>query len=474
MKSDLILIDRPAARSPISAQAYTSQPIETSSKPPYRVHIETFGCQMNEYDSELVRSLLKAAGFCFTNDKDVADVVLLNTCAIRENAHNKVYGHLARLQPLKRRRNVVVGVLGCMAQNLKEELIETNSIIDVLVGPDGYRRLPELISQAFEARKNGHKQKGLAVDLSEYETYDDILPERTEGVNGWIAVMRGCDNFCTFCVVPYTRGRERSRDPQGIIREVEHLAAHGYKQITLLGQNVNSYRYENWDFARLMTAAADVPGIERVRFTSPHPKDFPPALLDAVLNHPKICKHIHLPLQSGNDRILGLMDRTYTRKEYLRLVDDIRRRRSDIVLTTDIICGFCTETEDDFMDTYRLVEDVGYHLAYVFKYSERKHTIAARKFPDDVPESTKVDRVNRLSDRLKAISHDLNLREIGKTVSVLVEGDAKKSASQWMGKTDGGITVVWGKDRQVVQPGDLIPITVTSVSATTLFGAPPS
>ena len=473
MKSDLILIDRAAAPATISACSVSAPaPMTLPSAQPYRVHIETFGCQMNEYDSELVRSLLHAAGFALTDEKERADVILLNTCAIRENAHNKVYGHLARLQPLKRRRNLVVGVLGCMAQNLKEELIESKSIVDVLVGPDGYRRLPALILQAIEAQENGLKRKGLAVDLSEDETYDDILPERTEGVNGWIAVMRGCNNFCTFCVVPYTRGRERSRDPQGILREVEHLAAHGYKQITLLGQNVNSYRYEQWDFARLMTAAADIPGIERVRFTSPHPKDFPPALLDAVVNHPKICKTIHLPLQSGNDRILGLMDRTYTRAEYLRLVEDIRRRRADIVLTTDIICGFCTESEDDFMDTYRLVEEVGYHMAYVFKYSERKHTIAARKYPDDVSEQTKIDRVNRLSDRLKVISHERNLAEIGKTVAVLVEGDAKKSSSQWMGKTDGGITVVWEKSGMALQPGDLLPVTITNVSATTLFGQP--
>jgi tRNA-2-methylthio-N6-dimethylallyladenosine synthase len=314
-----------------------------------------------------------------------------------------------------------------MAQNLKQDLIEGKSIVDVLVGPDGYRRLPDLITQAIDSQEQGLARKSVAVDLSEYETYDDILPERLDGLNGWIAVMRGCDNFCTFCVVPYTRGRERSRDPQGILRETEHLAAHGYKQITLLGQNVNSYRADQWDFARLITAVADVPGIERVRFTSPHPKDFPPALLDAVADHPKICKHIHLPLQSGNDRILGLMDRTYTRNEYLRLVNDIRRRRSDIVLTTDIICGFCTETEDEFMDTSRVVDEVAYHMGYVFKYSQRKNTIAGRKYPDDVPEEIKTDRLNRIVDRLKAISLQHNLAAVGKTFPVLIEGDAKKS-----------------------------------------------
>lgn len=429
------------------------------------VYIETFGCQMNEYDTELVRSLLKAEGFTFTEDRAQADVVLMNTCAIRENAHNKVYGHLADLKAMKRQRGLVVGLLGCMAQNLKKELLESEPTIDVLAGPDSYRRLPELIRRALT-----YQEKGSAVELSEYETYQDILPERAEGVNAWIAVMRGCDNFCTFCVVPYTRGRERSRDPEGIIREAEQLAAHGYRQVTLLGQNVNSYRFGAWDFARLVTAVAEVPGIERVRFTSPHPKDFPPALLDAVAGHPKICKHIHLPLQAGNDRILRLMNRTYTRREYLSLVEEIRRRRSDIVLTTDIICGFCTETDEEFLDTYRTVEQVGYHAVFIFKYSERKNTIAARKYPDDVPERVKSERVARLVELQKAISLRKNCEIIGHWVEVLVEGDAKRSSAQWMGRTDGNVTVVWEKRGPTLRPGDLVSVRVARASATTLFG----
>ncbi len=436
----------------------------------YRVHIETFGCQMNEYDTELVRSLLKGAGFAFTEDRERADVVLINTCAIRENAHNRVYGHLADLKAIKRQRNLVVGVLGCMAQNLKQDLLESESIVDVLVGPDAYRRLPGLLTQAIRAQEEGLEQKGIAVDLSEYETYQDIVPERTEGVNAWIAVMRGCDNFCSFCVVPYTRGRERSRDPQGILREAEELIARGHKQITLLGQNVNSYQCANWDFARLLTTVADLPGIRRVRFTSPHPKDFPPALLDAVAGHPKICKHIHLPLQSGNDRILTMMNRTYSRKEYLALVEAIRRRHRDIALTTDIICGFPSETEEEFLDTYRTVQEVGYHAAFVFKYSERKNTIAARKYPEDVPETVKSDRVTRLVELEKSISLEKNQTLVGRTVEVLVEGDAKKSSAQWMGKSDGNITVVWPKDRTPVSPGDLVSIRISRASATTLFG----
>ena len=438
--------------------------------PAYKVHIETFGCQMNEYDTELVRSLLKARGFAFTEDRECADVVLMNTCAIREHAHNKVYGHLADLKALKRQRKLVIGVLGCMAQNLKEELTETVPIVDVLAGPDSYRRLPDLLTGAIAAQEKGDVQRGIAVDLSEYETYQDIMPEQATGITAWIAVMRGCDNFCTFCVVPYTRGRERSRAPQGIIREVEHLAAQGYKQITLLGQNVNSYRFEDWDFARLITAVADVPGIERVRFTSPHPKDFPPALLDAVAGHPRICKHIHLPLQVGNDRILRLMGRTYSRKEYLDLVEDIRRRRDDIALTTVIICGFCTETEEEFLDTYRTVQEVGYHAAFIFKYSERKNTIAARKYQDDVSERIKSNRVTRLVELQKAISLRKNRSMIGQTVRVLVEGDAKKSSDQWMGRTDTNITAVWEKRDAGTHPGDFTPIKISHVSATTVFG----
>ena len=431
---------------------------------PYQVFIETFGCQMNEYDTELVRSLLTKNGFVFTGDQDRADVVLMNTCAIRENAHNRVYGHLGNCRVMKRERNVVVGVLGCMAQNLKKELMESNPVIDVMVGPDAYRQLPQLLIRAIK-----YKGKSLAVDLSEYETYEHILPDRDSGVNAWIAVMRGCDNFCTFCVVPYTRGRERSRDPEGILEEVQGLISQGYKQITLLGQNVNSYSFNDWDFSRLLRAVADIPGIERVRFTSPHPKDFPPTLLEAVAHHPRICRHIHLPLQAGNDRILDLMGRSYTRKDFLVLVENIRRL-GDISLSTDIICGFCSETAKEYLDTYELVREVEFQSAYIFKYSERKHTIASRKYPDDVPEHVKSDRVTRLAALQKNISTKVNHCLIGQPVDVLIEGPAKKSSDQWMGHTESNVTVVWNKQYIQNKPGDLVTVKVTDVSASTLFG----
>lgn len=444
-----------------------------SARPtPRQVHIETFGCQMNEYDSELVRTLLKREGYVFTEDRERADVILMNTCAIRENAHTKVYTHLSDLKSIKKTRPLVVGVLGCMAQSLKEELTDKEPLVDVLAGPDSYRQLPMLIDNAIRAQEAGTAMKGFAVDLSEYETYDDVTPDRNDGVNAWIAVMRGCDNFCSFCVVPYTRGRERSRDPQGIVDEARRIADQGFKQITLLGQNVNSYRFGTWDFAKLMTAVADVPGIQRVRFTSPHPKDFPASLLEAVAFHPGICKHIHLPVQSGNDRILGLMNRTYTQRDYRALVEQIRAMNSEIALTTDIIAGFCSETEAEYLDTFRLLEEIRYHAAFIFLYSERNNTIAARKFPDDVPEKVKSRRVTELVDLQRRISTERNREYLGSVLPVLIEGDAKKSHLQAMGKTDGNITAVWTKTLVPMAPGQMVPLRIYDASASTLYGTP--
>ncbi len=442
----------------------------TPKSPAPQVHIETFGCQMNESDSELVRSLLKREGFAFTEDRERADVVLVNTCAIRENAHNKIYAHLSELKGLKKQRPLVVGVLGCMAQNLKSELAEKEPLVDVLAGPDTYRQLPRLLSNALENQEQGFSRKGFALDLSEYETYEGIMPDRDSGVNAWVTVMRGCDNFCSFCVVPYTRGRERSREPESVLLEARDAAARGFKQVTLLGQNVNSYRAGEWDFARLIGAVADTPGIDRVRFTSPHPKDFPPALIDIIAAHPKVCKHIHLPLQAGSDRILDLMGRTYTGAEYLTLVDRIRRTIPDVVLTTDIICGFCSETDADFEQTCRMVEQVQFDSAYVFKYSERKNTIAARRHPDDVSEHVKGMRVSTLVEAQRRITLNRNRAYIGKDVEILVERDATRSSTQGMGKTDGNITVVWDKGTSLFKPGTLVTKHIFDASAATLYG----
>ncbi|MCA9477441.1 MAG: MiaB/RimO family radical SAM methylthiotransferase, partial [Nitrospira sp.] len=284
-----------------------------------------------------------------------------------------------------------------------------------------------------------------------------------------IAVMRGCDNFCSFCVLPYTPGRERSRDPKGILEEVRRLADQGVRQITLLGQNVNSFRYEQWDFAKLLVRVADIPGIQRVRFMSPHPKDFPPALIEAVAEHPHICRHIHLPLQSGNDRILERMGRCYTQLDYLKLVEVIQRKGA-ITLTTDIICGFCGETEDEFQDTLKVMHAVEFQAAYVFKYSERKHTIAARKYPDDVPDQIKGQRANQLVEWQKQMSLQKNRSLIGQTVEVMVEGHSKKSSSQWMGHNEANVTVVWDQSDEPSPVGALVPVLIDDASPSTLFG----
>lgn len=429
-----------------------------------RVLIETFGCQMNEYDSELVRSILSADGFGEAGDVVSADVVLINTCAVRENAHNRVYGRLQQLAKYREStdKEITIGVLGCMAQNLKMELLDNNLPVDLVVGPDSYRSLPHLI---HEARKSDHE---LAIDLSEFETYDDIYPARQKGVNAWIAVMRGCDNYCTFCVVPYTRGRERSRSLESVVTETQRLVAEGYSQVTLLGQNVNSYHHDGRTFANLMRAVADVPGIRRVRFTSPHPKDFPADLLQAIQSHPRICKHIHLPLQAGSDRILNLMRRQHTAGEFVALTERIRETIPDIILTTDILLGFPTETREEFEETVRIVEKVKFDNAYIFNYSERKGTVAQRRWPDDVPPHEKKYRITLLNDIQKTISLEQNKRHIGQIQEILVEGPSKRNSDDWSGRNDGGISVIFPHGDE--KPGDYINVKISGATAVVLKG----
>ena len=431
---------------------------------PEKVYIETYGCQMNEYDSDIVRSFLKQGDYALAASPQEARVILLNTCAIRENAHQRIYGRLDQFHRLKEKRpELLIGILGCMAQNLKEDLLEHGQVVDLVAGPDSYRQLPEMIRQARQTL-----QPVLNVELSEYETYSDICPEQVDGVNAWVAVMRGCDKFCTFCVVPYTRGRERSRDPDSVVQEVEVLTSRGYKQITLLGQNVNSYRAGNCDFANLMERVSKVEGIERIRFTSPHPRDFPDTLLRVIVENPKICKHIHLPLQAGNDRILHRMNRTYTREEFLRLVRKIREMCPEMGLTTDIIVGFPAETEEEFLDTYRVMEEVGFDSAFLFKYSERKGTTAERKWPDDVSDEVKGDRLSRLVELQHRISLRKNRDKIGREVLVLVEKESKKSAREFMGRSDDNRTVVF--PRNGTSPGRLVHARITGATSATLLG----
>jgi tRNA-2-methylthio-N6-dimethylallyladenosine synthase len=350
-----------------------------------------------------------------------------------------------------------------MAQNLREKLAEHAPIVDIVAGPDSYKRLPLLINAAREMG-----EKGFDFSLSEYETYSDIAPQRQPGVNAWIAIMRGCDNFCTFCVVPYTRGRERSREPQSVVAEAHRIAAEGFRQVTLLGQNVNSYRFEKHDFADLMQMVAAVPEIRRVRFTSPHPKDFPRKLLRVMAANPKLCKHIHLPLQSGSDSVLERMNRTYTKQEFLDLVDEIREIIPEVSLTTDVICGFCGETDEDFEETLGVVRRVEFDSAFMFKYSQRQQTIAERKFQDDVPEEMKTQRLMRLIDTQREISKKRNAEEIGKVYEVLVEEPSKKNPNEWLGRTDQNKGAVFFDES--ANPGDFVHVRINTAGTNTLRG----
>ncbi len=429
------------------------------------IYIETYGCQMNEYDSELVGSILGEAGHSTGALESDADVVLLNTCAIRENAHSKIYHRLQELRRLKATRGVTIGILGCMAQNLRDELLDTHNEVDFIAGPDSYRELPRLIAENMLTGAKAH-----ALKLSRTETYSGVNPVRSGGVNAWIAVMRGCDNMCTFCVVPYTRGRERSRDPDGVIVEVESLVEAGYKQVTLLGQNVNSYRHGEHDFADLVRMTADVPGIERVRFTSPHPKDFPDELLNVIAEHPRVCKHVHLPLQAASNRVLALMNRTYTFEEYAALVDTIRETIPGVALSTDIIVGFPTESDTDFEETVRAIETVRFDFAFIFKYSERKGTYAAKKLRDDVSPEKKTERIVRLVELQKEISGAINEKLLGRTFEVLVEEPAKKEPGCLIGRTDTFKAALFAAGD--FGPGDLVDVRIDRTRGGTLFGHP--
>lgn len=436
------------------------------TRPIKKVYVETYGCQMNEYDSEIVKTVLKNGNYEIVHSLNEADIVLLNTCSIRENANRKIYGRIHQIKHQRNGEDIKIGILGCMATNFRKKLLEDSRLpIDLIVGPDSYKRLPDLIDH-LESDGNGT----FDVTLSEFETYADVYPtSREEGVNAWIAVMRGCDNFCTFCVVPYTRGRERSRAPDNVKEEAQRVAQEGFRQVTLLGQNVNSYQYEGKDFADLLETVSEVDGIERIRFTSPHPKDFPPRLLEVMATNPKVCKQIHLPLQAGNDRILQMMNRTYTRHEFLRLVDVIRETHPAMVLTTDIIVGFPTETDEEFDETVEVMERVHFDSAFIFKYSERPQTIASRKFPDDVPGAVKTERCVRLNELQRAHSLERNRAHIGEVHEVLIDTEqTKKSADEYQGRNDGNKIVIVPKGDY--GRGQFITVNITEASPHALRG----
>ncbi|MEK6567077.1 MAG: tRNA (N6-isopentenyl adenosine(37)-C2)-methylthiotransferase MiaB [Bacteroidota bacterium] len=428
-----------------------------------KIYLETYGCQMNVADSEVVLSVMNQAGFQRTDDMSQADVVLVNTCAVRDHAEERIYGRLGAFHAHKKAHpGVVIGVLGCMAARLRKNLMESESFVDLVVGPDEYRRLPQLVDNAFSG------EKGIAVRLSRVENYDDIVPLRTDGISAWVSVMRGCDKFCTFCVVPFTRGRERSRSLAGVVREVEHLAQRGFKEVTLLGQNVNSYRDGDHDFADLLAAVAQVDQEMRVRFMTSHPQDMSDKLIAIIAGRSNVCKYVHLPVQSGSDRILQLMNRTYSSDHYLSLLERIKRDIPGVSLSTDIIAGFPTETEEDHRMTLDLIRTAKYDGAYTFKYSPRENT-KAWHMGDDVPEEIKTRRLNEVIEIQRAISYKRNQEMIGQNVQVLVEDVSRKSAADLCGRTDTNKMVVFPRNGSSV--GSYIQVAIYRANSATLFGS---
>ena len=433
--------------------------------------IETYGCQMNVADSEVVASVMQMAGYEVTDDIDAADAVFLNTCSVRDNAEQKIVHRLEALNALRRQRGgaLIIGVLGCMAERVQQELLDAHGA-NLVCGPDAYMSLPELIAEA----ELGHK--AIDVELSTTETYRDVIPQRLHrgGIGGFVSIMRGCNNFCHYCIVPYTRGRERSRDVESILREVRDLRDRGFKEVTLLGQNVNSYQFTIHysqsiiKFPDLLREVARAVPEMRVRFTTSHPKDMSDETLRVIAEEPNVCRHIHLPVQSGSDAVLARMNRKYTRAWYLDRVEAIRRIIPDCGLSTDIFVGYCGETEEDHQLSLSLMREVGYDSAFMFKYSERPGTYASKHFPDDVPEEVKLRRLNELIALQNEMSAQRNAEQVGRTVEVLVEGYSKRSRDQLFGRTEQNRVVVFDRGNHHI--GDLVQVEITSSSSATLLG----
>ena len=435
-----------------------------------KLFIETYGCQMNVADSEVVASVMQMAGYEMTEEIQDADAIFVNTCSVRDNAEQKVLGRLQYFQSLKRKKkHLLVGVLGCMAERVKEDLI-ANHHGDLVAGPDSYMDLPNLIAAA----ENG--EKVINVELSTQETYKDVMPLKLPGVHisGFVSIMRGCNNFCSYCIVPYTRGRERSREVNSILNEIRDMRDKGFKEVTLLGQNVNSYLYEQdgeqVNFSSLLEKVAlEAPNM-RIRFVTSHPKDMSDETLHVIAKYPNICQYIHLPAQSGSSKILKVMNRKYTREWYLDRIAAIRRILPECAISTDLFCGFHSETEEDFQETLSLMREVGYDSAYLFKYSERPGTYAAKHLEDDVPEEVKVRRLQEMIDLQNKLSEESNLRDIGKVFEVLIEGYSKRSREQLFGRTSQNKVVIF--DKKNFHVGQFIRVKIQRASSATLFGEP--
>ncbi len=431
----------------------------------YSVYIETYGCQMNVSDSEVVLSVLQNNGYSLCANIKDASLILVNTCSIRDNAEQKIWSRLDYFRSLKKQnKKLKVGILGCMAERLKEQLLDNGSV-DIVAGPDSYRKLPLLL----DALTSGKKQ--INTILSEEETYADISPVRMDkkGVSAFISIMRGCNNYCSYCVVPYVRGRERSRNPESIVNEARELFSNGYKEVTLLGQNVNSYLWENSvTFSNLLEMVAMINPLLRVRFSTSHPKDMDDSVITTMAKYPNICKHIHLPVQSGSDVVLKRMNRKYTREEYLERVRKIKNIIPECSLSTDIIAGFPGESEQDHLDTLSVMEEVKYYTSFMFQYSERPNTTAAKQFPDDIPSAIKNERLNRIIDLQNRLSYESNLQDIGKEFEVLVEGYSKRSKSELSGRTSQNKMCIFPAAEH--KTGDYVKVRILTCSSATLKG----
>ena len=430
-----------------------------------KLFIETYGCQMNAGDSEIVVSIMQDHGYRYTENIDEADIILINTCSIRDNAEQRIWGRLSAMRQIKKRKpSLIVGIIGCMAERLKEQLIEKGTGVDIVAGPDSYRSLPELVRTAEDGAK------GINVALSKEETYAEIAPVRLDrnGVSAFIAIMRGCNNYCAYCVVPYTRGIERSRAPQTIVAEARTLFENGYREVTLLGQNVNSYCYGEVGFPELMAMVAEISPLLRVRFATSHPKDISDRLLEVMARYENICKAIHLPAQSGSNEMLKKMNRKYTREWYLERIAAIRRYMPDCAITTDLIAGFCGETLEDHQATLSLMREVGYASAFMFKYSERPGTFSARHFADDIADEEKTRRLNEIIALQNQLSVESNEAEVGLIRQVLVEGTSKRSEEQLCGRTSQNKMVVFNRGNH--SAGDYVTVKITGCSSATLFG----
>ena len=435
-----------------------------------KLFIETYGCQMNVADSEVVASIMQMDGYDMTDKIEEADAIFVNTCSVRDNAEQKIYGRLQYFQSLKKKkRSLIVGVLGCMAERVKEELIEVHKA-DLVVGPDAYLDLPNLVGAVEKG------EKAINVELSTQETYKDVIPLKLGGVHisGFVSIMRGCNNFCTYCIVPYTRGRERSRDIDSILNEIRDVRDKGFKEVTLLGQNVNSYLFEKAgekiSFPVLLERVAQEVPEMRVRFTTSHPKDMSDETLRVIAKYDNICKMIHLPAQSGSSRILKVMNRKYTREWYLDRIAAIRRIIPDCAITTDLFCGFHSETEEDYQQTLSLMREVEYDSAFLFKYSERPGTYASKNLPDTVSEEEKVRRLQGMIDLQNQLSEESNKRDIGKVFEVLIEGFSKRSREQLFGRTSQNKVVIF--DKRNYRVGQFIKVKINRASSATLFGEP--